>query len=69
MIGDSGKISYKEDGKYSNSEKCVWLVHAPQAQKIRLRLEKSGFEECCDILVVHKIDLESGSPEQTGIIS
>lgn len=69
IIGESGEISYKEDGKYTNMEKCVWLVEAPQASKIRFRLERSGFEECCDLLIIHTIDRNSGIPYQAAAIS
>ncbi|CAL8069675.1 unnamed protein product [Orchesella dallaii] len=50
---DSGRISYKENDRYYNSERCVWDIETPQASMISFYLEKTGLEECCDLITVY----------------
>ncbi|CAL8069663.1 unnamed protein product [Orchesella dallaii] len=68
-IGNTGEISYKEDGKYANSEKCIWLVEVPQAETIAFTLERNGFEDCCDYITVSPVDAFNGVQSSSVVIS
>jgi len=69
FVGNSGEISYKEDGKYANSEKCIWLIEVPEAERISFSLERSGFEECCDYITVSSVDAFTGVQNQSVVIT
>ncbi|CAL8070885.1 unnamed protein product [Orchesella dallaii] len=60
IIGDRGVISYKSGLEYLDNERCVWILHSPNSSTINLTLVESGFDSCCDYLLVNTIDPETG---------
>ncbi|CAL8128139.1 unnamed protein product [Orchesella dallaii] len=52
-----GIISYKENENYRNLENCSWIIEVTNATRIDFNLEQSGFEKCCDYLLVTSFDM------------
>ncbi len=62
-----GKIIYKPDEKYGNSERCAWIIRSPYFNNtLYMTKTRSGFELGKDYLSVHGFDTSDSESTTIG---